>query len=167
MIMYFSNGQFGESKMANLLPSSRKPASHRRPVFNLPTASMKRKPSSKPGLEPLREGDDVNLASECEDNPGQFPAKPSKANNEAATSPMPKARGKQSNATQTLSKATSKNESSSVNESQGKINQVCLITIIVILLLMLIATSTTTVVVILHWSGKVTWVPALSKALHG
>ncbi|RCN38873.1 hypothetical protein ANCCAN_15218 [Ancylostoma caninum] len=114
------------------------------------------------GLEPLRDGDDVNLNSEeCEDlkgkdaleQPAKDKGKPPPAGGTAPQATKPTA----SKETVTASKSKS--------DASGKKTLIlgAMITIIILLAL----TSTATIVVTLHWYGSIHWFPALSAALQG
>ncbi|EYC27552.1 hypothetical protein Y032_0009g792 [Ancylostoma ceylanicum] len=114
------------------------------------------------GLEPLRDGDDVNLNSEeCEDlkgkdaleQPGKDKGKPPPVGGAGAQPSKPPT----SKETTTGSKSKS--------DASGKKTLIlgAMITIIILLAL----TSTATIVVTLHWYGSIHWFPSLSEALQG
>lgn len=135
------------------------PVSKRRSAFNLPPQSLKKRIEAKPGLEPLRDGDDVNLNSESEDAAVLNTAARSKDANTpaaAASTAPPRTQSKDSSAART---------ESSTGQAEGQGGQTLLVLAIVVLLIMLLVTSAATVVVVLHWSGMISWIPALTAAL--
>ncbi|KAK6016077.1 hypothetical protein OSTOST_18445 [Ostertagia ostertagi] len=120
-----------------------KDSQRRRGGFNIGPASTKKRLDTRPGLEPLRDGDDVNLASESEDFGG------ANANKGAQRSRM--------------SKESTTKTSSGSREGGG---QGCILCAICVLIILLMLTSTATVIVVLHWSGTIKWIPPLYDLLY-
>ncbi|KAK5984286.1 hypothetical protein GCK32_018206 [Trichostrongylus colubriformis] len=104
--------------------------------------------------EHLRDGDDVNLASESE----EFGA---------ANATNKDMRGAQTRTPALMPRSrTSKESTKKTSASQAEGGQACILCTIAVLLIMLVATSTTTVIVVLHWSGTIKWIPQLNDLLY-
>ncbi|CAJ0599020.1 unnamed protein product [Cylicocyclus nassatus] len=120
-------------------------------------------------MEPLREGDDVNLNSEAEDLKGKDSLDQTKTGAETKTAGAtgkPAAGAARQSKIVPIGKA-GKEVNQTKSKSERSTKKTLIMCAVAIILVILLLTSAASLIVTLHWYGTIDWFPPLTKALQG